>query len=121
MNQICLYDSKFLFQAVNQNVISPYHTASSPSLAPSPKTSSGAISMVSGSGSNGLHSGLGPTNSHSDCLDYGGSTNTTGSIMDKSEGGSTGGGNPVTEHSSSGLPGHLSSSAAWKYQSFQVL
>ena len=76
--------------------------------------------MVSGSGSNGLHSGLGPTNSHSDCLDYGGSTNTTGGlIMDKSEGGSTG--NPVTEHSSSGLPGHLSSSAAWKYQSFQVL
>ena len=77
--------------------------------------------MVSGSGSNGLHSGLGQTNSHSDCLDYVGSTNTTGSVMDKGEGGSTGGGNPVTEHSSSGLPGHLSSSAAWKYQSFQVL
>ena len=100
-------------------MISPYHTASSPSLAPSPKTSTGALSMVSGSASNGLHSSINPpANSHSECLDYGTSANP-GSIIDKNE--STSLTNPVTEHSSSGLPGHLSSSAAWKYQSFQVL
>ena len=95
-------------------MISPYHTASSPSLAPSPKTSSGAaLSMVSGSGSNGLHSSIASANSHSDCLDYGSSGNP-GSIIDKHEGSSA-------DHPSAGLPGHLSSSAAWKYQSFQVL
>ena len=108
-----------MLKAVNQNVISPYHTASSPSLAPSPKTSSGSLSMVSGSASNGLHTSLNPpANSHSECLDYG-STANPGSIIDKNEANSIT--NPVTEHSSTALPGHLSSSAAWKYQSFQVL
>ena len=99
-------------------MISPYHTTNSPALAPSPKISSGALSMVSGSGNNGIHSSIAPPNSHSDCLDYGNSA-STGSVIDKTEGSSVT--NPVTEHSSSGLPGHLSSSAAWKYQSFQVL
>ena len=99
-------------------MIHPYHTTSSPSLAPSPKSSSGAVSMVSGSGNHGLHSSLAPPNSHSECLDYGSSA-TTGSIVDKNGGSSVT--NPVAEHSSTGLPGHLSSSAAWKYQSFQVL
>ena len=74
--------------------------------------------MVSGSGNNGIHSSIAPTNSHSDCLDYG-SSGPTGSVIDKNEDASVT--NPVTEHSSSGLSGHLSSSAAWKYQSFQVL